>query len=292
MSEEVGELPTIETALPDGAMADAEVVAVPPGLLQKRGRIARVLIDLTYPLVWIVGAFVLWELYVRIAEVPTYLLPTPSSAVVEMWDRREFLLEQTYTTALECIVGYVLAVIMGVPLAIVIASSKFMEKSLYPLLVASQVLPKVALAPLFLIVFGFGIASKIVIVLLISFFPIVLNGVIGLQSVERDTIFLAQSMGAGPLKTFWKFRLPHSLPAMFGGFKLAAIFAVVGAVVGEFIGADKGLGRTLLLANGQLNTRLLFATIGYLTIFGVLFYLVIEIAERISLPWHVSKRTT
>jgi NitT/TauT family transport system permease protein len=289
MTQNVDE-PDARVVLPGGEIIAGAADVAPPGLKRTRGKAAGVLIDLAYPTLTLIGAVVVWELYVRLAEVPSYLLPTPSSAAAEMWEQRSFLLEQTYTTALETILGYILAVVTGVPLAIAIASSKFIEKSLYPLLVASQVFPKIALAPLFLIVFGFGITSKVVIVLLIAFFPIVLNGVIGLQSVETEKIYLAQSMGAGHLKTFWRIKLPHSLPAMFGGFKLAAIFAVVGAVVGEFIGADAGLGRTLLLANGQLNTRLLFAAIGYLTIFGVVFYLVVDAIERISLPWHISRR--
>ena len=188
----------------------------------------------------------------------------------------------------EIVYGYLLAIAISVPLAIAIATSRAVEVSVYPLLVASQVVPKIALAPLFLIWFGFGISSKIVIVTLVAFFPIVVNGVLGLQAVEQEKIYLAQSMGAGRTATFFRVRLPTALPALFGGLKLAAILAVVGAVVGEFIGSNKGLGRTLLLANGLLDTALLFATIGYLTILGVSFYMLIDLAERITIPWHIS----
>ena len=132
--------------------------------------------------------------------------------------------------------------------------------------------------------------AQSLIVILIAFFPIVVNGVIGLQSLEQEKMYLAQSMGASRWSTFWRIRFPHSLPTLFGGIKLAAIFAVVGAVVGEFIGADAGLGRTLLLAMNRLNSELLFATIGYLTIVGISFYVLVDIIERIAIPWHISKR--
>jgi NitT/TauT family transport system permease protein len=255
-----------------------------------RPRWQQTLIDVAYPTVTFLVVTLIAEAWIRIAEVPRYILPTPSAAFTEMWDSRVFLLDQTWVTVQEIVYGYILAVLVAIPLAIAIATSRPVEKSIYPLLVASQVVPKVALAPVFLVWLGFGISSKVLIVLLISFFPIVVNAVIGLQSIETEKIYLAQSMGAGRWKTFWRIRLPQALPATFGGLKLAAIFAVVGAIVGEFIGADKGLGRTLLLASGNLNSALLFATIGYLTILGVLFFVAVDVLERVSIPWHVSKR--
>lgn len=289
---EVPVAPTVEADVVAAGERAAEGVVEPPQFKKQRSRTSQALIDLIYPVVTLAVVILGWEAWVNWRDVPSYLIPTPSSAFAEMVEQSGFLWDQLWVTAQETIYGYVISVLLGIPIAIAIAGSRFVEKCLYPLLVASQVFPKVALAPVFLIWLGFGIASKVLIVILIAFFPIVVNGVIGLQSVEQEKIYLARSMGASSLKTFTRIKLPHSLPALFGGLKLAAIFAVVGAVVGEFIGADAGLGRTLLLANGNLNTRLLFATIGYLTLFGVAFYLVIDIIERISIPWHLSKRRT
>ncbi len=221
-----------------------------------------------------------WEIWVMTKDVPRYLLPKPSEAIEEMIASREFLLSQTWPTLAEIGYGYLIAIAIALPLATAIATSRLVEAAVYPLLVASQVVPKIALAPLLLIWLGFGISSKVLIVTMLAFFPIVVNGVIGLQALEQEKIYLAQSMGASRLATFFRIRLPHALPSIFGGLKLAAILAVVGAVVGEFIGSNKGLGRTLLLANGLLDTPLLFATIGYLTIVGVSFYLLVDVAER------------
>lgn len=263
---------------------------VPPPFRRQRPRWQRRLINAIYPTVTLALAIVAWGLYVELADVKSYLVPSPMSVFTEMIDRWTFLWDQTQTTMLEIAIGFFIAVSGGILVAIAIATFPLVERSLYPLLVASQVIPKVALAPLLLIRFGFGITSKVVIVILIAFFPVVVNGVIGLQSLEQEKMYLAQSMGASRWSTFWRIRFPQSLPSLFGGIKLAAIFAVVGAVVGEFIGAEKGLGRTLLQAQVRLDSQLLYATIGYLTIVGITFYLLVDIIERVTIPWHISKR--
>lgn len=261
-----------------------------PQFPQERPRWLRLLIDAAYPLTALMLAVIAWAVWVDTGNVKAYLLPSPGSVFTEMVNQRGFLWEQTTTTLIEIVYGFVIAVVVGVLMAIAISTFRIIEKSIYPLLVASQVIPKVALAPLFLIWLGFGIASKVVIVVLISFFPVVVNGVIGLQSLEQEKIYLAQSMGASKWSTFWRIRFPQSLPSLFGGIKLAAIFAVVGAVVGEFIGAEAGLGRTLLQAQVRLNAQLMYATIGYLTLVGISIYIAVDILERLAIPWHISRR--
>ena len=269
------------TSDPDGAV---------PDFAKQRPRWQQVSIDALYPLTALTLTISAWALFVELGDVKSYLLPSPGSVFSTMIKQRSFLWEQTQTTLAEIVYGFVIAVVVGIVVAIMISAFPLVEKSVYPLLVASQVIPKVALAPLFLIWLGFGIASKVVIVILISFFPIVVNGVIGLQSLEQEKIYLAQSMGASKWSTFWRIRFPQSLPSLFGGIKLAAIFAVVGAVVGEFIGAEAGLGRTLLQAQVRLNSQLLYATIGYLTMVGITIYVAVDIVERLANPWHISKR--
>jgi NitT/TauT family transport system permease protein len=148
-------------------------------------------------------------------------------------------------------------------------------------------MPKVAVAPLLLVWFGFGLLPKVLIAFLIAFFPIVINTAVGLASIEPDKIQLARSMGFGATATFFKIRLPAALPSIFGGLKISITLAVVGAVVGEFVGGDAGLGYLLMVANGSMDTQLLFAGIVALTILGVALFLLVELAERLAIPRHI-----
>ena len=242
------------------------------------------------PLVTLIGLVVLWDLVVRVFDVKPFILPTPwmvGEALV-----RDFgsLVHHGTTTMQEVLAGFALSVIVGVPLALAIASSPLFERSAYPLLVGSQAVPKIAIAPLFVIWFGFGIAPKILMAFLISFFPVVVAGVVGLRSVEAEKLYLARSMGATRWQTFAMFRLPSALPSLFGGLKLAITFAVTGAIVGEFIGADRGLGRVIMVANGNLDTPALFAAAVVLTVIAVALFYLVEAVERVTVRWHVSQR--
>jgi len=219
-----------------------------------------------------------------------FILPTPwmvGEALV-----RDFgaLVHHGTTTMQEVLAGFALSVLVGVPLAFAIASSPLFERSAYPLLVGSQAVPKIAIAPLFVIWLGFGIAPKVLMAFLISFFPVVVAGVVGLRSVEAEKLHLARSMGATRWQTFAMFRLPSALPSLFGGLKLAITFAVTGAVVGEFIGADRGLGRVIMVANGNLDTPALFAAAVVLTVMAVALFYLVEALERVTVRWHVSQR--
>jgi len=187
------------------------------------------------------------------------------------------------------LIGYLTAVSLGLLLAIPIAFSKIMQQTVYPLLVFSQLVPKVALAPIFIIWFGFGLLPKVMIVFLLSFFPVLLNGVVGLKSINPEIVHLARSTGATGLDMFLKVRLPNSLPTLFAGFKMAAITATVGAVIGEFIGGDAGLGYIILTAQGDLQTDLSFSAIIVLTLLGFLLYFGVEFLERLLIPWHISQ---
>jgi NitT/TauT family transport system permease protein len=164
------------------------------------------------------------------------------------------------------------------------------ERLLYPPMVATQSIPKIALAPLFVVWFGFGVAPKVAVAFLIAFFPIVIDTIVGLRSMDPAMLQLARAMGAPGWRIFWKFSLPNALPSIFGGLKVASTLAVVGALTGEFIGSDKGLGYVLLQASGNLNTTLLFATLVALSVLAMVFFYVVELIERIAIPWHVSQR--
>ena len=242
------------------------------------------------PLVTLVLLVVLWDLVVRVFDIKPFILPTPwmvGEALV-----RDFgaLVHHGTTTMQEVLAGFALSVLVGVPLALAIASSPLFERAAYPLLVGSQAVPKIAIAPLFVIWLGFGLAPKILMAFLISIFPVVVAGVVGLRSVEAEKLHLARSMGASRWQTFAMFRLPSALPSLFGGLKLAIAFAVTGAVVGEFIGADRGLGRVIMVANGNLDTPALFAAVVVLTAMAVALFYLVEALERVTVRWHVSQR--
>lgn len=242
------------------------------------------------PFIGILGFLIIWEIAVMLFKLPAYLLPRPTEIVrtlIEEWDS---LQSNGMVTAYEMILGYVLAVVIGVPLAIGITASPSFDRFITPILLFFQTVPKIAIAPLFLVWFGVGTMPKVLVAFLISFFPIVIDTAVGLRSVSLEMIDLARSMGATRMQIFTQFRLPTSLPYLFSGLKVAATLAVVGAVVGEFVGADRGLGYILLVANSNLQTALLFATIVVLTALGLLLFYAIEVLEYFMIPWHVSRR--
>jgi NitT/TauT family transport system permease protein len=246
--------------------------------------------SLITPFVGILVFLAVWEAGVALYKMPAYLLPAPS--VIFETFVREFprLAYHGWVTAYEMLLGYGLAVAVAVPLAIAITSSQRFDSFVMPTLLFFQVVPKVAIAPLFLVWFGVGALPKILVAFLISFFPIVIDAAVGLRSMSVEMTDLARSMGASRMQVFARFRLPTSLPYLFSGLKVAATLAVAGAVVGEFVGADKGLGYLLLVTNSNMETALMFATIVALTIIGLAFFYAVELLEAFLIPWHVTHR--
>ena len=236
--------------------------------------------------------FVVWEVAVRLTGIKEYLLPAPSKVWTEFWKRHEIVAGGAWATTHEIIVGYLLAVVVSVPLAMAIAYSRFMEQAVYPVIVFLQIVPKIAIAPLFIIWFGFGFTPKVLLVFLLSFFPIVVSSIAGFKSADRDVMDFARTTGAGGLRLFLKISLPQALPHIFTGLKVGAALAATAAVVAEFVASDKGLGYLLLQYNGQLDTPMVFATIVILSLIGLAVYYVVEIIERIAIPWHVSQQAT
>ena len=195
-------------------------------------------------------------------------------------------------TLSEALAGLGLSIVIGVPLAMLLVWSRVLDQALTPLLVVSQTFPKVAIAPLLVIWFGLGFFPKALVSFLVAFFPIVVAGVQGMRSVEPELLELIQSYRANDMQIFWKIRLPAALPSLFAGFKLAATFSIIGAVVGEWVGANKGLGHVLLWANADLDTPLVFAAVVCLAGLGSLLYYLVHGIERLVLPWHVSAQAT
>jgi NitT/TauT family transport system permease protein len=254
------------------------------------GETGRRLMKWVTPLVGIVSFLVAWHLFVVIWNVPPYLLPTPGAVAQTFINELPSLLKHGWITVYEMLAGYALAVAVALPLAIAITSSRPFNEFVMPTMLFFQIVPKVAVAPLFLVWFGVGATPKILVAFLISFFPIVIDAAVGLRSMSPEMGDLARSMGASRWQVFAEFRLPTSLPYLFSGLKVAATLAIAGTVVGEFVGADKGLGYLLLVTNSNMQTSLMFATIVALTIIGLVFYYIVELIESLLIPWHVTHR--
>jgi NitT/TauT family transport system permease protein len=248
--------------------------------------------SLAYPIGVTVALIALWQGAAMLFSFPTYLLPAPSAILHAMGANSGVLIKESVATTVEIVLGFALSVAVGIPLALAIYLWRPFARSVYPLLVSSQAVPKVAVAPLFLVWFGFGLLPKVLIAFLIAFFPVVINTAMGLGALEREKIYLAQSMGMGPFATFFKIQLPNALPSIFAGLKISITLAVVGAVVGEFVGGQGGLGYLLLIANGNMDTALLFAGIVALTVLGVVLFLLIGVVERLVLPPHAVERAS
>jgi NitT/TauT family transport system permease protein len=244
-----------------------------------------------YPIGLTIILLLVWEVGVKLGKIPPYLLPPPSAIAgtfVADWHIIYLNIEPTLISILG---GFALSVIIGVPLATLIVFSHVAERLLYPPMVASQAIPKVAIAPLFIVWMGYGITPKVWIAFLIAFFPIVIDTVIGLRSVPPEMLQLGRSMGGGTLRVFLKLRLPNALPNLFGGMKVAIALAVVGAITGEFVGSQSGLGYLLTSASGQMNTALVFAVLVTISVIAILLFALLEGLERLAIPWHASMRS-
>ncbi|HET9077573.1 MAG TPA: ABC transporter permease [Acidimicrobiales bacterium] len=246
---------------------------------------ARVLRDLL-PLAILAALIGVWQLWVVEAHIRSFLLPTPASVFKELV--REWgpvLAKQTWVTFEETILGFILGFAVGFLLAVGITYSRLLERVLYPPIVASQAVPKIAIAPLFVVWLGFGIAPKVVVTLLLVFFPIAVTSAQGLMGVDQNLVELLRSVGAGEWVIFRKVRLPYALPQIISGMKIGITLAVVGAVVGEWVGATAGLGYTITYAQSQLETTLTFAAIVILVVMGVVLFLAVNVLERLLVPW-------
>ena len=223
----------------------------------------------------------LWQLAVPALGLSEFVLPTPLQIIARMGKDYALLLTHARVTLFEVLGGFGLAVLLGIPTALLIFYSRVFERAVYPLLIAEQAVPKVALAPLVVLYLGYGWAPKIFLAFLIGYFPIVVSTVVGLQALDPAMVSLVRSMGASGWQTFVKIRLPAALPNVFGGLKLAIGLAVIGAVIGEYVAAEKGLGYLQLQANSQFDTTLNFASVVMISGLGVLLFSLVRLAERL-----------
>jgi len=250
----------------------------------ERVRAAR-LVAWGIPTFLIAGVIVAWELIVRLTSTPRWFLPPPTAVLSALIDSRQLMLHHTGVTIEEVLVGFVISVILGIAFALGIAASQIVERAVYPFIVASQAIPIIALAPILLIWFGYGLTPKVIVVALICFFPIVVNTVDGLRSVDPELIDLLRSMGASQWTIYRVIRIPSSLPYFFSGMRIAAAVSVIGALIGEWVGSSSGLGYLMIRSAAQFLTARVFAAVLISALLGLAMFGSVSLLERLLLPW-------
>lgn len=248
---------------------------------RNRNRITTVLVP-TLTFVILIAA---WAALVAAFNIPIYLVPAPSTVIPALIDNAPDLWSNSLVTLTEIALGFGITVVFAIPMGLAIALSRSTRQVAYPVLVFIQLIPKIAIAPLFVVWFGFGIDSKIFLTALLTFFPLLLASIAGFQTIDERLMYLTRSMGASRAQTFWKVRLPSALPVIFSGLKTAATIAATAAIVAEFVGANAGLGYRLLVASLYLDTPLIFAILLLLTIIGLGLNYLIEALEYLVMPW-------
>jgi putative hydroxymethylpyrimidine transport system permease protein len=227
----------------------------------------------------------LWELLCRLLDVPHYIWPTPSLIVATMRDNVGDLASNAWVTLSEVLIGFAIAVAAGLALGILLHLSTTLRRGLYPLLIASQSVPTIVLAPVFVTILGFGIGPKLAIIALFCFFPIVVGTVDGLRSVDPEYIRMMLTLDASRSAIFRRVEFPAALPQIFTGTRVAATYAAIGAVFGEWAGASSGLGWQMLQAKGRLDTELVFADIVIVTAMALVLFGLVALTERLTIPW-------
>lgn len=270
-------------------MADIETELEAPSIatrLKETGRTTGELVQsLGLPILSFILLIILWEILVIRLEVPEYIMPPPSDFFVRLVEERALLFDHLQRTATEVLIGFALATAISIPLGFVIASVRFVERTFYPLIVFLQLTPKIAIAPLFIVWFGFGIFPKVLITFLLCFFPTLVASLTGFKALDERLLYLTRSMGASSWQTFRYIRIPSALPYIFAGLRVSIVFASTGAIVGEFVGANRGLGYLLLRGTSYLDTNLIFAVLIVLSVMGLVFSYIVQYIEHIVMPW-------
>lgn len=235
----------------------------------------------------LLGALASWELLIRLRGLPPLVLPGPAAVWREIVEQVASgqLWPHLWVTLAEVLLGFVVGSALGIGLGAAVAFSARLGRIIRPYIVASQAMPKLALAPIMVVWFGFDLTPKVLIAALIAFFPLFENMVAGLQTVDPDRVELFRALRAERGQTFLKLRLPWAVPFIAAGLRVALILSLVGAVIGEFVGANKGLGALIISAQGTMNTPLMFAVFVVLTVVGIVLSLLADIAERRVLRW-------
>jgi putative hydroxymethylpyrimidine transport system permease protein len=241
------------------------------------------------PLVLLAGAIGLWQLVVDAKHVPDYLFPAPSAVASSLASDRGLLAQATLVTVREIVLGYLLAIALALVLAIVLHFAAALRRALLPILVASQTVPSVLLAPILAILLGYGIEPKLVVVAIVCFFPVVVNTVDGLRSTDPDLVRMMRTLDGSRMSIFRRVEFPGALPAIFSGARVASTYAAVGAVFGEWAGSSAGLGFVILQAQPALATARIFAAVLILSLLALALYGLVSLAERLLVPWQAAR---
>lgn len=248
----------------------------------------RSLAELGWPIAISMALLVLWEIAVRSLGIRSIILPPPSEIIAAVVSRRELLLTHLWPSLYLTVLGFALSVVGGILVAVLITYSSILRRSLYPIIVVSQVVPKISIAPLFIVWFGTGTMSSLLLAFLIAFFPMTINSALGFQSIDEDIHRMARTFMGSPWQIFWKIRMPNALPYIFSGMKISITLAIIGVIVSEFVASQEGIGYLIKLAGGLLDTPLMMAAITVLSISGLALYGLIVLAEQRSVYWQSS----
>ncbi|MDP3411497.1 ABC transporter permease [Bosea sp. (in: a-proteobacteria)] len=232
----------------------------------------------------------LWSAAIQIFQIPAYLLPAPGAVFQRVISDAAMLWLNAKVTLTEIVLGFGLTVVFAIPLGLLIALSPVAKQTLYPPIMLLQLVPKIAVAPLFLVWLGFGMESKVLLTFLMTFFPLLLASISGFQILDQRLLYLTKSMGASTWQTFWYLRFPAALPVIFSGIKTSATIAATAAIVAEFVGANQGLGYVLLRGTSTLDMELTFAVLVVLTVIGVIINYAVEFSEWALTPWQRQSR--
>lgn len=242
-------------------------------------------LDRILPIAFFLLVLAAWQASCDVFEVPDFLLPSPIAIALKIAELPERMILHTLTTLREVLIGFGAACFGGIALASITAHSRLFSRTVFPMLVMSQTVPTIAIAPVLVIWFGPGDTARLIVVFLIAFFPMVVNTTAGLLRVNEELIDLARGLNASRWKIYTKIRMPNALPHIFTGMRISIALSVIGAVVAEFVAAERGLGYLIFSANTNLDTKLVFAGVALLAVMGIILFQLVRLAQQIAVPW-------
>src|SRR5215813_5392998 len=250
-----------------------------------RNNIGKYVATIAWPVLVTTLILLAWEISVRALGVRSIILPSPSAVIETMAERRDLLLTHLWPSLYLTVLGFLLSVVGGIFVAVLITYSAIVRKGFYPVIVVSQVIPKISIAPLFIVWFGTGTVSSLLLAFLVAFFPMTINAAMGFESIDEDIHRMARTFMGSRWQIFWKIRMPNALPYIFGGMKISITLAIIGVIVSEFVASQEGIGYLIKLAGGLLDTPLMLAAIVALSISGLALYAIIVAAESWAVYW-------